>query len=456
MRHHRSISRRSVLRGVALGGAALAITEAAEATPAVADRRVGNPGVGENIRVSQDSFATHAESALAANPRNPANLLAACIATSSAGDSAIATYASFDGGRTWRGNGALPDSTDGRDPTVAFDSAGRGYVCANTDDVHIWRSSDGGRSFAAAVLATQGQKLDHPWLAADPGCGGSAAILYGAWTTDANTRLEVRRSTDGGDTFEPPRTIATARGPNEAILASPSAAAGRSGTVYVSYGAWPPIVVPPARLRPEIVAPIRVARSADYGQTWGDPVELGNGVMEVRIAPDANSTGLPAIVASPYSPLVAVAFVTRDSGAPYTDVVVRVSRDAGDTWMPPTRVPRAGDDIQYFQPQLAIDPAGRLALSAFAYRQGRVDVMLFEAPPGGGRFGPPVRVTDTSFDPTLGGEGGGKHGAWWIGDYQGLAATARGFQPFWSDTRTGRLEVFTATVRAAGDRAGQA
>jgi hypothetical protein len=51
------------------------------------------------------------------------------------------------------------------------------------------------------------------------------------------------------------------------------------------------------------------------------------------------------------------------------------------------------------------------------------------------------------FDPAQGSPNGGKHGAWWIGDYQGLASTPGAFHPFWNDTRTGRLELFTATVR---------
>jgi hypothetical protein len=35
----------------------------------------------------------------------------------------------------------------------------------------------------------------------------------------------------------------------------------------------------------------------------------------------------------------------------------------------------------------------------------------------------------------------GQHGAWWIGDYQGLASAAGAVHPFWNDSRTGRLEI---------------
>jgi hypothetical protein len=36
--------------------------------------------------------------------------------------------------------------------------------------------------------------------------------------------------------------------------------------------------------------------------------------------------------------------------------------------------------------------------------------------------------------------------AWWIGDYQGLAAGPKTFHPLWNDGRAGQLELFTTTV----------
>jgi hypothetical protein len=69
-----------------------------------------------------------------------------------------------------------------------------------------------------------------------------------------------------------------------------------------------------------------------------------------------------------------------------------------------------------------------------------VDVLLYLGHPGRGSFQPPIRVTSRPFDASLGLQGG------WIGDYQGITATADTFHPIWNDTRTGRLEIFTATV----------
>jgi hypothetical protein len=450
-----AMSRRAALRLAAWGGAGLvagACTGDVRPMPPptaslgpTTPEPAPLPGRLANVRVSRDEFVAHAEPCLAVNPRDPRNLLGACIAHDDQGGTHIAAYASFDAGASWQSLGGLQDSANGRDPTVTFDASGRGFVCANTDDLHVWPTDDGGRGFAAPVLATRGHKLDHPWLAADPTPGPpSATHLYAAWTGPDNTQLELGRSSDGGRSFQAPRAIDTVRGPNEANFASPMVAAGPGGTVHAIYGVWPPL--PEGTLRPEFPAPIRVISSTDRGETWGQPVELGIGAMEVRVRPDTNGLGLPSVVAHPHWSLAAAAFVVRRPGSSFADVAVCLSRDRGRSWTTPRRVPRVGDDTIYLQPQLAIDETGRLALSAFAYRRGLIDVVVLVAEPATARFGPPVPVTSRPFDPAQG-TLSGKHGAWWIGDYQGLASAAGRIHAFWNDPRSGRLEIFTASRR---------
>jgi hypothetical protein len=377
------MSRRAALKLTAWGGAGLVAGACTGGVgPRTTNASVGPttpepaplPGRPANVRVSQDEFVAHAEPCLAVNPRDPRNLLGACIAHEDEGGTQIAAYASFDAGASWRSLGGLEDSGNGRDPTA---------------------------------------------------------------------RLEFGRSGDGGRSFQAPRAIDTLRGPKEANFASPMVAAGHDGTIHVVYGVWPPL--PTALPRPEFPAPIRVISSTDRGQTWGRPVELGTGVMEIRVRPDTNGLGLPTVVAHRYRHLAAAAFVVRQPGAPSADIAVCLSRDRGRTWTAPRRVPRASDDTVYLQPQLAIDEAGNLALSAFAYRRGSIDVVVFAAEPATARFGRPARVTSRPFDPAQG-TLSGKHGAWWIGDYQGLASAAGSAHPFWNDPRGGRLEIFTARV----------
>jgi hypothetical protein len=106
------------------------------------------------------------------------------------------------------------------------------------------------------------------------------------------------------------------------------------------------------------------------------------------------------------------------------------------------------DGVTYFQPNLAVDEAGRVAISAFALANGLVDEILLVSRAGELRFGPPLRVTTAPFNPLNPATAfRGKYGAWWIGDWQGLASGAGAFHLVWNDTRTGALDLFAATVR---------
>jgi hypothetical protein len=170
--------------------------------------------------------------------------------------------------------------------------------------------------------------------------------------------------------------------------------------------------------------------------------------MEVELAGDVGGPALPTIAAAPDGRTVYAAFVTRETGADFSEIAIAVSSDRGATWSAATPVAPGAAGTFYFQPQLAVDGAGRVAIFAFALARGAVDALLFVADPETLRFAAPVRVTSEPFDPALSTPvAGAKHGAWWIGDYQGLAATGDAFLPFWNDTRTGHLELFTAIVR---------
>ena len=163
------ISRRSLLRGGAAAAAVAVVglplsscttrrhgtaaTSSTATTPASTGRRPG--GIG-NVHVSRDHYGCHIEPSVAANPRHPRQLLAACQASPTANPRFIATYLSFDAGATWQ-NGALPQPPAHQAPasddvTVAFDPQGRGYLCAtrasNTPGgraMFVWRTDDGGR-----------------------------------------------------------------------------------------------------------------------------------------------------------------------------------------------------------------------------------------------------------------------------------------------------------------------
>jgi hypothetical protein len=99
------------------------------------------------------------------------------------------------------------------------------------------------------------------------------------------------------------------------------------------------------------------------------------------------------------------------------------------------------------QPQVAVTPGGRVAVSYFAFSRGRMSVYLGQSPTHGAGFLRPRLISNTSFDPELGIKTI-ERGHWWIGDYQGLAAGAGKVYACWNDTRSGRLEIYVAAEPA--------
>jgi hypothetical protein len=466
------ISRRGLLRaGAAAAAVAAGLPSACAAAPGTGTaarppwRPPGTgtagwpPGAGTaNVRVSHDHYGVHIEPSVAANPRRPRQLLAACQASPTANPQFIATYLSFDGGATWQ-NGALPQPPAGQAPpsddvTVAFDPRGRGYLCAsraaNTPGgraMFVWRTDDGGRSFSAPVaLVPEGApELDHQTIAAGAGPAPSDRNVYVVWAGGADDRhrndLGFTRSTDGGESFEPPRTILTDHR-RSILTAGPRLAAGPRGLVCA--------VCPEAVYQGpsgDTVAQMVAVCSTDGGQTFAAPVPLGWGTPMISLPGGVLPNGSdPAVAAAPHGAALYAAYTTHRPAAAHSDIVVTASHDRGRTWATPV-IATPADGVIYFQPNLAVDAAGRVGISAFALADGLVNQVLLLSQPHQLRFRRvPLRVTTAPFDPHSP-TAGGKHGAWWIGDYQGIAASAGAFHLAWNDTRTGKLDLFAATVR---------
>lgn len=444
------ISRRGLLRGTA-AVAGLPILSACTRsvtptpTPTTPGARTAN---GTNVRVSNDQYGVHIEPSVAVNPRDPRQLLAACQASSSADPEFIATYVSSDAGATWR-SGAVPllppvSAHTGDDVTVAFDAQGRGYVCAASSGgdraVYLWRTDDGGRTFSAPVTLATGEHFDHPWVGTGGGTSPAQRNVYVAWGSGHESALALTRSTDGGVTFEAPHTILDAESTTGELSAGPALAAGPNGLVCVVCDRMT------RRDSSDVLSQVVAVCSTDAGLTFGAPVVLGDESPIIGLAGGAEPDSSPAVAAGADGSLF-VAFIKHLPGsAAHSDILVTASHDGGRTWAAPVTATPA-DGFLYFQPNLTVDSAGRVAISAFALANGRVDVVVLISAPHELRFGAPRRVTDDAFDPKHSPTNPGKHGAWWIGDYQGIASGDGTFHAVWNDTRTGKLELFTSAVK---------
>jgi hypothetical protein len=452
------ISRRNLLRG----GAAAAALTALPSCDSPASPALPSPAstIAANVRISRDRYREHVGPSLAANPLHSRQLLVACQGSPFTPEFVL-TYRSADGGASWHLGGvpAQPAAGPaGDDVTVAFGGDGHGYVCAarsahgsslnpaNPDAnraVYIWRTDDGGLSFSAPVTLVEGIYSDHPWVAAGPGQPPSGHNVYVAWGAgESHTALDFTRSTNGGESFEAPRRIlGEARIPS-LVSAGPQLAAGPDGLVCAVCD-WTTQQDSPGDMAGQVVA----VCSTDAGRSFAEPVHLGAESAAIALPGGIRPNSGPTVAVSPRDGILHVAFPVHKPGSAHSDIMVTVSRDRGRTWSEPvTATP--DDDVIYFQPNLAVDETGLVAISAFALANNRMDEILLVSRAGRLRFGPPLRVTTASFDPLDPATASrGKYGTWWLGDWQGIASGADAFHLVWNDTRTGKLDLFAATVR---------
>ncbi len=411
------------------------------------------------MRVTHDGYREHVGPSVACNPRNPDQLFVACQASPVIPE-IIATYLSTDGGATWNAGGppSQPKSGPaGDDVSVAYDIHGRGYICAtrsgggssrgpsNPDanrGVYVWTTDDGGRSYSTPSTVVEGAYFDHPW----PATGGptpSAHEVYVAWGAgDSHTAVDMARSTDGGRTFAAPRRILEESSTASLVSAGPQIAANNTGMELMACD-WTTGQDPSGDMIGQVVA----VCSNDAGQTFGAPVHLGAEAATMSLPGDVRPNSGPAVAMSADGDALYVAFPTRQPGASTSAIVVTASSDRGRTWTTPTAA-TPDDGRIYFQPNLAVDDQGRLSVSAFALGNGVIDEVLVVASPGRLHFGPLLRITTESFNPLNQATASkGKYGAWWLGDWQGLTSSPGAFHLVWNDTRTGKLDLFAATVR---------
>jgi hypothetical protein len=152
------------------------------------------------------------------------------------------------------------------------------------------------------------------------------------------------------------------------------------------------------------------------------------------------------IAAAPNGQVYA-AFPDYDTATGRFTLRLLASPDQGRTWT--TKTLAASTGVVYLQPMVAVTDNGRVGVSVFAVTQNQVDVLLFTAGQQATGFRERL-VTSRPFDATLAIPAGGQY---YLGDHQGLTSSREAFHPFWNDTRTGRLELFTATGFAVQERA---
>jgi len=261
-------------------------------------------------------------------------------------------------------------------------------------------------------------------------------------------------SRDGGATWSASLVITPApkhENPTERLGAFPVVAP--DGTAFMFYAEFPDFTGP---LR------IRFSKSSDGGQNWSLPSDvasdlpspgcflLKNAEPDFGTVPNrgVKANSFPAAAVAPDGTLY-VAWTDFPNGScindgsfcqPCTNADVRLSasRNDGLTWTVPVKVSDEAAPTDQFFPAIATHSDGRVSI---VWQDRRLDPenvnydTFYSNTTDGTQFLRNERVSSASSHL-------GTHR--FIGDYNGLAVTARGIFPVWCDIRLGNPDIFTA------------
>ena len=262
------------------------------------------------------------------------------------------------------------------------DPGGAGWALA------FARSTDSGQSWIGVGAQLVGTRLAEntfePDLTVSPD-----GTLYVVWVDQQDTTVKCLASSDGGDSFGAPITIApvtllptTLPGGTFRVFTYPTVCAGPNGTVVVAWADYR-----------DGTSKIYYRSSTDHGASWSGP----------------------------------------DSGQ-----LLSAGLDLNAA-------------LHDFHPQLACDANGYIGCAFYEFGAtppsgtNLINVMMAFSFDNGTAFADSRTVTDQPWDPAKDAPDA-PGDVTFIGDYFGLAASDQSFYPFWTDTRTDVQELLTAKV----------
>jgi hypothetical protein len=335
------------------------------------------------------------------------------------GASDIGFATSRDAGRTWR-SGSIPRLTfmstppgtrDAvSDPAVAYDALHGVWLVVSlglsqdATELLVSRSRDGLTWMDPVVAAGDpAEDLDKEWIVCDNWrTSPFRGSCYVSYLDVESGEIRTRRSTDGGQTWSEPAGVPGRTSTGVANGVQP--VVGADGALVVPFAVFAAFS---SFADPNSNAMVAV-RSTDGGASFGPRARISRldteDVRGIRAAP------LPsAEVDAGGTIYLAWSDCRFREACLANDILISRSSD-GISWSAPARVPvgPASEDVQYFLPGLAVDPAtsgprARLALAYHSLRQDcgfarcpGVDVHLVTSNDGGTTWSRPQRLNAES------------------------------------------------------------
>ena len=375
---------------------------------------------------------------------------------------------SSNGGLSFTDMGTLPDDTEGDagDPVVAVDQTSSlvyfstlGF--ATGENIQVFKSTDGGETFAAPVNGTpgyggSGDFQDKSWLAVDNVAGAGQGNVYLCWTRfGAGGEEEVRftSSTDNGATFGPSLGTLVSTGGQGCFVV-----VGSDHSVHVFYYRGTGAGGQGGDNK------LFMRRSTDLGATFNVEHEVAdlltttiNGRLDLPGGLRSNS--FPHAAVNPVNGHLYVVYNDNPATTDDGDAYFVKSTNHGATWSVPLQVNPDDSGRDQFFPTVNVAPNGAAVMIGYYSRvNDPADLMFHRRSRLGSvntttgavswaaqsfQLGPDTPVV-IGQDPVI--------NSTYMGDYDQIAASTGYFHSSWSDNRDGNAfhahqpDVFYAKV----------
>lgn len=430
--------------------------------PAAAPGRALAPAPVANVQVGEETDTALIQAAttpvVVANPADPDNLVMGYRIERPTFSCAV--QVSGDAGATWDpARLDLPPGTERCYTTsLAFDRAGTVHLAfvtlAGTGNVPsgawVTRSTDGGRSFAAATQVLDKEKF-MVRVAVDPRSSPATVHLtyveptgIGVLQMVPPSTVLVKTSTDGGVTFGEPVRVSPA---TRELVGAPVPVVGSDGDLHVLYYDYGRDVFDFRNLEGSYDGTVElvVATSGDGGRTFTESS------VDAAIRPPEHF-----LVFTPPSPSMAVDPRSGDLFVAWSDgrsggamVLLARSDDGGRTWSGPARVDDGAGAAHL--PQVAVSGTGRLDVvyaSVGRGADGPTEIRFTSSGDGGRTFGP-VRPLNRPFSRALLPASARRDAGPDLGSALGLVSGDSSAVAAWPDTRRGSADTHRVDIVAA-------
>lgn len=408
------------------------------------------------------STSPELDEAIAIDPTNPVNLVAAVSDFSQGGFNITKFVVSYGNGAagTWSESfvplqGGKPATSDSQtwqansNPVVAIDREGRVYITGDYLNVsnkanglyvsggnlglpNLGLTSHGTIPVATNLDPNTSVAEDKDWIAVDNSNAATSGNVYVSWTRFVSgvSIILVSRSVNHGQTWLGPVKVNDSW--QDGAVQGAQVAVGPAGEVYVVYEVF---YINNQRQH-------FLVKSTDGGRTFSSSVAVSPIFNELSFVSTYSKNSFPSLAVNPINGHVYVVYSDQTDANASSEVEFVVSRDGGATFSAPVSIDNPSKGEQ-FMPAVTTDGSGAIHICWFDTRNNfkntaSYDIYASSSSNDGGKFSSNARVTASSID---------TGNTTFIGNYLGIAARGGFVHPVWTSGGFNNGFLQTATLQ---------